>query len=288
MIKGRRSLSAVFGGLALLGVSASSLSQDSTSNPDSILDLLNQATPEQIIEVRKRLDALLKAKEQRPNGPVVGSAQTKYVNFRGGQATQTVSLVTGRLSVIGIYDRLSAPLPIEELRYSARDAFEVFTRAEGANTFTIMPLKEYATGNLVVYIKGETEPLVLDLDTTEKNYFSKFNVQLNILSTESREKQQTAQPTPLDASLTNKYTKFMDGRPPAGATSIGIEADGFNEAWFFQNELIVLSENQIYSPAPRARFRTPDSLTLYVFDRVHQVVLATQQGNLVVSQVKYE
>lgn len=261
--------------------------EQATPSTEASLEFLQSATPDQIRTLRKKLDELQKASAERPNGLVTGEARTLSLRFRGGQAAHTVDLVTGRLTVIGIYDRFMRPLAIENVRFSDREGFEIFTRGEGTNSFTIQPILEYAKGNLVVFLVGEPEPLVLDLNTVENKYASKINVQLDILSPESRQVSIHQRNTPLSKENTDGYLSFIDGRPPEGATPVNIGISN-TEAWAYGSELVVLTSNEIYAPPPRARLSTPDKQTLFVLSRVNQLVMSTPKGALEVSEVNYE
>lgn len=272
----------------MLGGTNAAVSQQSEENWQSLIQQLKGASPEEIIKTRKLLDALLEAREKRPNGEVSGRAQTVHLKFRGGQASQTIDLVTDRLTAVGIYDQLMNPIGIETIQHSAEGRFFIAPRGEGSNTFTIQPLKDYATGNLVIYLIGENEPLVLDLKTGKQNYFSKINLQLNVLSAASKAIVPIDRETPLDLNKTEEYFQFMDGRIPAGANGVAITSASIVDAWSYGGELIVLSRGEIYSPISNAEFLTPDDLKLYVLDRVGQLAVVNAKGKLEVVEVDYE
>lgn len=251
------------------------------------LNMLQNSSPEEVQKLRKLLDGLLKAASKRANGPVNGSSETVALKFRGGQASQTIDLVTERLSVVGVYDRFMQPIIIEDIQFSDREGFEINAREE-SNNLTIMPIKDYANGNVVVFLKGENEPLVLDLKTQSNKYLSKINLQLDIVAAGTPYIQSASLPTPLSDKATDKYFAFIDGRPPEGTKQLTVSNTNFAEAWTYKDELIVLSHADIYSPPARAIFHTPDNLKLYVFPKVNELVVLDSNAGLVMSEISYE
>ena len=153
---------------------------------DEFMEMLSSYTPQEIEKLRKKLLDVQQAAAKRPNGPVKPTAVTKRIEFRGGIATTAIPLVTGRLSAIGVYDSVNEPWQIEFIQVSDAKRFEVIQRNDQVNTFTVQPLAEAADGNIVLFLVGESEPLVLELSTTTKNFNAKYNVQVSALSPTSK------------------------------------------------------------------------------------------------------
>lgn len=214
-------------------------------------DTIKTQLPMSPAEIREfnilRLEAL-RAQAERPKGPVAGIAENREFSYEPGRAGEAVNLVTGRITAISFLDSLGTSWPIAVVKVGAGALFDVDIPIEGGNSITISPIKEYAQGNIAVYLKDQNEPIIISLLTNEKEYHERLNISVGGYSPEAIVETRQINPKNIFLDKTPLY-EILSGKIPGDAKKLEVTGEVFLRAWLYKGKMFLKMKAALVRPA---------------------------------------
>jgi intracellular multiplication protein IcmK len=249
-----------------------------TIRDEAFNQLLNQTiplTPEQIIELRKRVDESQVAVATPPRTPPQPVSSTLVVDLSPGAASPLIRLATGFVTSIVFVDVTGQPWPVGDYSLGNPKDFNI-QWDQKTNTLFIQSTVAYVTGNLAVRLANLDTPIVLSLVTGQK--YVDYRVDLQILA---RGPNALAPITgdALPPAANTELLSILDGVPPLGSTELKVSCGG-GRAWLVNDKLIFRSKLRILSPAWSSTVSSIDGTHVYEL-RPTPVILALQNGKTI-------
>ncbi|WP_183085212.1 DotH/IcmK family type IV secretion protein [Trinickia fusca] len=138
------------------------LAQQSNANFDAAVDLVTPLTGPQIRALRKRIDDAKRAASANPTRPPKPVYSVQTVDLSPG-APPPIVRVSDLGSAVTFIDSAGAPWDITEVDNMAKGRFEVLRPVPGVPTITITAAGTYVEGDVAVFLKGLSFPIVVKM-----------------------------------------------------------------------------------------------------------------------------
>ncbi len=213
----------------------------------------------------------------------------QMVSLDPGVQPPVVRVTPGIASAIGFFDVTGEPWPVNQFVVGDGTSFEILQLGENSNSLTISPLARVGQTNLVISLKDEATPLVLEVKISSETVHYQVNFQITRLGpTTKRANHEPADSFSLPGN--QDLLKTLAGTfSPEEAQSItieGIKAEG----WVKGEDLFIRSRYALLSPPWLGSLAGPDDIVSYqlpyssvllfsVGDRVKKVTLDSYETN---------
>lgn len=237
--------------------------------------------PELIIDLNRRRNAVARAQAQPPTGRFA-TPVTDAVRVSLSASGNPVELFTnqGVVSAISFFDRTGAAWPVASYVIGDEAAFQVYPMQEGSNQLAVSPLTPYAYSNLVVSLVGTSQPISVDIDTSDEIVHYRRDVTINAIGPNA-EIAPVVSKTP-EAPLRSSDGLMMalvQGAPiPPDAREL-VTDDPDVEAYRIGDFLYVRTNQVLISPSYDAAISGPGGINAYRL-RPAPVVLITRGGQV--------
>jgi intracellular multiplication protein IcmK len=252
---------------------------------EQMMDDVLPMTPDELREAFFRIDRNQKAIEEPLSFP---KPEVAFTTISLDPATEplTFKLATGHVTTVNFLDVTGQPWPIKDVTWAGN--FEVKSSAQGGdgqfpmfpNLLRIIPLSEYAYGNMSIRMYGLATPLTFTLRTNKD--VVQYRLDLRIPETGP-----LAQPAILQGDSSDMMagdttlTRIMEGVPPATAEKVSLNGtDGRTSAYRLDGTLYVRTPLTLLSPAWTGSVRSADGMNVYALLSA-PVLLLSDQGQMV-------
>ncbi len=258
---------------------------------ESMMNGMLPLEPDEIRDAFTRMDRNQKAVEEPLAYPKPEVSFTT-ISLDPGVKPMTFKLATGHVSTVSFLDITGQPWPIKDMTWAGN--FEVKSATQNAdekfpmypNIMRIIPLSEYAYGNLSVRLVGLQTPLTFTLRTGREVVQYRLDIRVP-------EDGPLAVPALIAQSEGNKLTagdetltRVMEGVPPPSAVKMGVSGvDGRTTAYKINGLTYVRTPFTLLSPAWNGSVRSADGMNVYALADA-PVLLLSDQGEMVRAQLK--
>lgn len=235
-----------------------------TAATQSILGL----SPEEIVRIRKELDLRSKAASQLPGKTPQSVNSSVVAKLSPGSVAPVVRLSANRVTTVVIVDSNGQPWPVSNFSVAgAKDFFNVERFDKNSETgegfmFTISPLTTYASGNLVLLLKGSNTPLTLELISGgQKEVDNRVDVRVQGFGPNTSPIVSRGLPN----SVNSKLLTLLEGIPPENSKKLTTSNDNV-DIWQGTNGKFYIrstSATPILSPAWIGMQKSPDGTIAY-------------------------
>lgn len=242
-----------------------------------LLDDITPLSEEQVIDLRRRLDRIQKAKSTDPNVPPKAVVSSIIVKGEPGESPPVIRLSRNFVTTIVFTDVTGAPWPVINFGSGGEQIFDVKQPdpKTAGNVLTISPLASYAYGNLQVILAGRPSPIMVTLasDQREVDYQTNVSVQARGPNAEA----------PIIGGSRNAFdtnpqmTSFLDGVAPAGVTTLE-SSDARVQAWRLADKTYIRTRMTLFSPAWTDHQASADGMHAYEISSVSAIVLGDGSG----------
>ncbi|HAV3920060.1 DotH/IcmK family type IV secretion protein [Acinetobacter baumannii] len=247
-----------------------------------------ELTPQQV----KNIKDLLLRQERDASTPYTTTARpiVRSVPIDLSPAAQppVLRLSMGMLTSIVFSDLSGNPWEIEKVTFN-KELFADDRPEQGqgqgeksdissknTNIFSIEPLTATAYGNVTVRLKGLSTPVIFILATGQNEVDMRIDARLAGRSPTSVNSSLRANmnATGVMSSIDSQTLLFLDGTPPVEAERIRT-SDTSVEAWNFNGQYIVRSNDTVLYPSYKSTARSTGGTSIYVYpDPINQVTIS--------------
>lgn len=253
---------------------------------ESMMKATLPMTPPELREAFERIDINQKAIEEPLAYPKPEVSFTT-VSLDPGATPLTFKLATGHVTTVSFLDVTGQPWPIKDVTWAGN--FDVKSSGDGSsdsrfpsypNLMQVIPMSEYAYGNMVVRLVGLATPVTFTLRTNREvvQYRLDLRVPENgplalppIINTASNTL------TAGDTTL----TRVMEGVVPSSAQKMNVEGvDGRTTAYQVDGTLYLRTPLTLLSPGWTGSVRSADGMNVYALANA-PVLLLSDRGQMV-------
>lgn len=265
----------VVGGQAYVPASAVSREAAEEAAFEEAMRAFMPMSPEQILEMRTRLDTIQNAGSRpvREQTAVSGSVD---ISLDPGNEPEIIRLGPDMVSALNFIDSSGEPWPVAAVVVGNPDSFSVNAPIEGGNLVTITPLSPHARGNMSISLVELPTPIVVRLESSFDAV--DFRKDMRILQ---RGPNALPDISYLGGGLTagdDSFASFLDGVPPEGADTVTVTG-GSARAWLYNGMLYMRTTMTLLSPAWETSAMGAAGMRVYRLPET-PVVLVSDNGRL--------
>jgi intracellular multiplication protein IcmK len=243
-----------------------------TLREEAFQQLLNRSVPlkpEQILELRRRLDEVNKAESTPAQAPPTPISSTLVVDLSPGATPPIIRLAMGFVTSVVFVDSTGQPWPVAN--YSLGNPKFNIQWDKTTNTLFLQSNASYLTANLAVRLEDLDTPIMISLVTGQKEVDFRIDLQVNGLG-----------PNATPPLVTHGYSappsllSVLDNVPPKGSTELKV-AGNYGRAWLYNGNLIFRTKLTVLSPAWKNYVSSIDGTKVYEFNET-PLILASQNG----------
>lgn len=246
-------------------------------NVQDFLDV--QLTPEQVAAIKRtNLEQQRATVSPYPSTakPVTRSIS---VDLNPGAAPPVLRLSKGMLTNIVFSDIGGNPWIIERVAYNS----QLFSDGRGdpqggretdiqpTNILSLEPIHPAGYGNVSVTLKGLATPVVFILTSGQSEVDVRIDARLSGTNPDGRPANAAQMQGNVMSSLDQDTVAFIDGVPPASAKQL-ISSEKSVNAWIYNGQLIVRTNNTSIYPDFKAMSRSTSGQNVYRYSEPYQVV----------------
>lgn len=220
-------------------------------------------SPNEIRELRRRLDAVQKAASDIPNPPKSQTGSVA-VSLDPGSTPALVRPFFGVSTSLVLVDSTGAPWPVENFVVGNKALFQV-ERLDGGtgSSFVISPLQAHGQSNLIMKLVGIPTPVVINLVLGQKIHDARIEARI-----QGRGPNAIVSSASLTPGVDSRLLGVLDGVPPGGRELIVRATDGraagASRAWMAPDgKLWLRTALNIVSPAPLSFVSSSDGMRVY-------------------------
>jgi len=244
----------------------------------SALQQIMSLSPGEIVTLHKEMDSRQRAAAQPAKPMPKPRNQALDIALRSGDGNPSLPLLLNYATSVSIFDVTGKPWPIMSVVNGDPTDFEIKPPLKDSHHIYVKPKSPYARGNMILYLKDYSMPLVVDLEAGADSLSSSVKIrlasrgpgaQISLIENET--------PKVGDPILTG----FLQGVPPASAEALavdGIEA----QAWRFKNHIYLRSRATMLSPGCSSQSNDDDANNMHVCEMEDiSVALVSENGRQV-------
>lgn len=253
---------------------------------DSMMRATLPMDPPELREAFERIDINQKAIEEPLAYPKPEISFTT-ISLDPGTTPLTFKLATGHVTTVSFLDVTGQPWPIKDVTWAGN--FDVKSAADGSsdskfpvypNLMQIIPMSEYAYGNMVVRLVGLATPVTFTLRTNRE--VVQYRLDLRV-----PESGPLALPPIINTASNNltagstALTRIMEGVPPSTAQRMAVDGvDSRTSAYEVDGTLYLRTPLTLLSPGWNNSVRSADGMNVYSLN-MSPVLLLSDRGQMV-------
>lgn len=250
--------------------------------------MVTSLSPDDVRHLRSLLDQMQRAKSYNPVR-AIPKISSLTVNMSSGSSMPILRTMSGQLSTIVFEDETGAPWPIAAPPKASSKLFEAEWLGKDAPSVTVWSLTAYGEGNLVVWLKGLTNPVIVQLTSGEPNSKATTRVVDSRLNLRIPQRGPLAKPSLVVSTgkiglYDDTLQQFLDGVAPKEAKLLTLKsAPNETSVWRLGDSLFVrtpLDTQTIYSKT----LASSDGMHVYQMEVTPYVTLS-DDGKSVTVQV---
>lgn len=226
-------------------------------------------TPQQVVQLRQRIDMAQRAASITPNIPPKPVSTTLMVNLAPGTTPPAVRLAQGYVSSLVFVDSTGAPWPIAAFDIGNPKAVNIQWDGK-SSILLIQAVSPYFTGNMVVRLVGLPTPITLEMVTGQRVVDYRVDIHVSGLGPNTKE---LPTGTPLPMSANQLLLGVLDGVAPAGSKELTVQGAD-SQAWLLGNKLYLRTRFTVLSPGWVGKMTSPDGMIAYELNRTSSVLIS--------------
>ncbi|TDF53923.1 DotH/IcmK family type IV secretion protein [Cupriavidus sp. L7L] len=231
-----------------------------SANFNSAVDTISPLTSTEILDLRKRVDSARRAASTYPGVPPKPVISTTTVDLSPG-STPPIVRVSNQGAAVSMVDITGAPWDILEVNNLGKRYFEVKQPAKDVPTITITALGDYVEGNVAIFLKGLSIPVMLRMVAGQRE--TDYRLDLRI----PRRGPNAIDPiagTPSINLPANYLQTLLDGTDTPNAKPIRVEnAPQGTRAWMVGGNVVLRTTLFLNNPAYQATIAAADGTRVY-------------------------
>ncbi len=243
---------------------------------EAALQSLMPLRPEEIRKLLEYYDRTQQAVEvpvhpyPRPEVSVIN------VSLDPGIAPPALRVASGHVTTLNVLDVTGAPWPIHDISWAGN--FQIDEPEEGSHVIRIIPLSEFAYGNISVRLLTLKTPITFTLRTHRDVVHYRVDARVP-------EYGPFANAPLIDAGMSlaagdPDITSILDGVPPGGAEKLVVSGvDGRTTAYLFNEMTYVRTPLTLLSPAWDQSVSSADGMKVYAMSET-PVLLLSDEGRM--------
>lgn len=246
----------------------------SGANFDAAVDLITPLTPAQIRALRKRIDEAKRAASASPTRPPKPVYSVQTVDLSPG-APPPIVRVSDLGSAVTFIDSAGEPWDIAEVDNMAKGRFEVLRPVPGVPTITITANGTYVEGDVAVFLKGLSFPVVVKMIAGQRETDYRQDIRIPRRGPNAT---QTLAAAPAIELPGNSMQAILDGTGTSEAKSVKIEnAPVGMTAWQIGEHILLRTNLFLSDPAYYGELTGADGTHVYDIPRT-PVVTVSENG----------
>lgn len=229
-------------------------------------------TPDQIRQLRRRLDAVQRATAEAPHVPPKPRLGQVLVDLSPGATPPVVRVAAGHGAVITFLDSTGSPWPVVAAENAAKDSFSLAQAVPGSSTISLNAESNYGNGSMTVYLKDLPTPITLTMLSGQPVVDYRLDVRVPLPGPNAKPSPVPVKPIP-DVSFDTRLADVLDGTPPASLKPLVI-AGLQGQAWRDGNQMFLRTRMTLLSPAPTQVTSSQDGTKAYGMDWTPVIVLS--------------
>lgn len=230
-------------------------------------------TPEEVRELRRRLDALQQA-SSRPTGPAPKPVSSSVsITQSPGETPPVVRLAVGHVTSVVFVDATGAPWPVAFAVPGDASKFQVTVATANSPSVEINQLTAYPHGNINVTLKDNPIPVSISLISGQREVDARLDVRI------LKRGPQAAAPI-IDRAMPEIAGKIigdiLDGIPPGESVPLRSSMAGI-QAWRMGGKMYLRTKLPLLSPAWTESITSPDGTRAYELPET-PIVLVSVEG----------
>lgn len=220
----------------------------------------NSVDPETIVELRKILKNLEKARNSPISGPVVQEMKTISLDLNAPKPID-LHVAKGYASSIVLFDATGQPWPASGDVIGDPDSFESHPSNENSSVIAFEIKKEFSESNALLNLKGMHTPIVLRLIGSESIVDSRLSIRI---PKEGPLAKQTISVTPQVVTNDPNILNILSGQFDALSEGAKYVLSGVNgEVYEMAGELYIRSEHKLVIPPAKQSVTGPTGMSVY-------------------------
>lgn len=249
-------------------VTGSALPDPKINYPQEALDRVSPMTPEEIRKFEATLFERAQAMAETPGGPYqVRGIRVAPISFEPNAKPVEIEIAMNNGALVTFIDRNGKPLTVDGAK-SFSYAFDVSVlqtegvKAKGSASIEILPKALTGSGNLMVRLVGEINPILLQVKVGKSKEVDSLVqaivpviTQANVLPGDRL--------TADGGMLVGEMQGFLMGIPPEGAVDVKVRQVANTTAWMWRDHLYLRTPHTIFSPGWFRRQAAVDGTAVY-------------------------
>lgn len=220
-------------------------------------------TPDMIERYRKINEANQRALYDRPEPK--GRVDAGFISLQPGETPPQLTVSPGIASVIGFYDVTGQPWPIDQYILGDGKNFQVVQVGKDASSIAITPLRGFGWTNVIIALKGEAKPVVMNVRVSDNQVQYRHDVQIMTSGPNAKPNMANSDSTVEEAGSPTLLNVLSGVDLPKSA--VPVRVDGVDaRAWLIGKKLYIRSKNPMLSPSWLASMSGPDNVRVYMID----------------------
>jgi intracellular multiplication protein IcmK len=250
---------------------------------ESAIKSIAPLTPEQVREVRRRIDQIDQATDS-PLMDVHPVTRSVGVSLKSGEMPVRLSVAPGWLSTLTFSDVTGQPWPVHVVTNGNPDAYDVKSSGpqNETNIITISARRAHVPSNFSVLLLGAKVPLLVTLDPSSSNVDYRVDARVDQRGPNAIYDSVTG--TSLAPTNDSTMLQFLDGVAPSGARELKSSNSRDLQAWMYGDLMYVRTSMDLLSPAYTAKHSNASGVKVFVLNEV-PVLLVSDGGRTSYVQV---
>jgi intracellular multiplication protein IcmK len=232
-------------------------------------------SPEQIIKLKKRSQATDLASATNPGTPPKPVITSQFVNLAPGATPPIARLSYGFISSLVFVDSTGAPWPIAAYSLGNPKAFNIQWNKK-SNTLTVQALEHYISGNLAVWLKDLSTPIMLTLIPGQKQVDYRRDYRVHGYGPNAK---QTPSQDTLPGGPDPVLLSVLDGVPPPQSHKLTVQG-GRAKAWLKGTQIYLRTRATVLSPGWIASMTSADGMHVYQMQST-SLLLVSSHGKVI-------
>ncbi|WP_084906789.1 DotH/IcmK family type IV secretion protein [Burkholderia ubonensis] len=229
-------------------------------NYDAAVNQLSPLTANQIRALRKRIDQAKRAAATSPRTPAKPVSSTLTVDLSPG-APPPIVRVSSLGATVNFIDNTGAPWDILEVNNLAKGRFDVQVPVRAIPSMTITANGDYVEGNVAVYLKELTFPIVIKMVAGQKETDYRLDVRVPRRGPNSIPPAQGVAAIDLPKGY---MQSLLDGVEAAGAKPVRIQNGPSDmRAWSVGDRIVLRTGLTLSNPAYYGMLTAADGTHVY-------------------------
>ncbi len=232
-------------------------------------------------EIRRFLEIYDEVK-QASNTPVYPyprpENKVQEISLDPADPPEVIKLATGHVTHLAFYDITGERWPINA--YTFAGDFELNPPDEGGSSIRIIPMSDFAYGNIVVQLSKFKTPIIFTLQAQREIAHARYEAIIPELGPFAKPGL-IAGNGPKTTAGSYQVVSVLDGTPPESAKLMDVTgADSRTKAYDLEGSVYLRTPHTLISPAWSQSATSGDGMNVYVLKKT-PVVLLSEKGKII-------